>query len=102
MARFSSPDLPGFHPSAKTGEIVETVPAGGSSIRRSIALVHSTASLGDAAMALPCRTGPRERWALPEGAPVGSSVEVARCGDDEKNPFLRFAVDPGGKRRSDI
>jgi hypothetical protein len=80
VGRFSSPDLPGFHVSARTGEEVVTIAAGQSSARRTIVLALSNHSVGDAAMTLPCvGGGRRQTWPLPEGAPATASIEVARC-----------------------
>ena len=84
-ARFSSPDLPGFHESARTGEQTVSVPGGGASPRRTVSFAFGR-SLGDAALALPCMgRRPRARAALPEmpaSPPHGLAVEIAHCAPD--------------------
>lgn len=81
-ARFSAPDLPGFHESARTGEEVVSIPEGGASPLRTVELTCSSRSLGDAAMAL-ASTSPAKAFALPplpaDHAPAGLALEVARC-----------------------
>jgi hypothetical protein len=54
MARFDSPDPPGFWEPATTGESALPVPLDKPSQRRAIVLSHGTRSLGHAAVSLPC------------------------------------------------
>ena len=58
VARFDGEDIPGFHESARTGEETTSVPAGGSSPRRTLFLTAGTRSLGDAALASAVRCDP--------------------------------------------
>ncbi|MEJ7734335.1 MAG: hypothetical protein WKG00_34710 [Polyangiaceae bacterium] len=82
MARFSAPELPGLHASARTGEVVVTVPAGGASPRRTLRVAAARHGIGDAAMALPCvAAGRRRSVAIGAGVPAGATLEVARCFD---------------------
>jgi hypothetical protein len=87
MARFSAPELPGFHASARTGEVVVTVPAGGTSPRRTLRVAAARQGLGDAAMALPCvGAGRRRSMAIGAGVPAAATLEVARCLDGSPPP----------------
>lgn len=97
VARLGSPELHGFHGLVKTGEEVSLVAPGGSTPRRSVALVSVPGSVGDAAMALPCSAfarAERRRIALPPNLPPGAWLDVARCADatGERAPFGRFAA----------
>jgi hypothetical protein len=84
IARFSSPGLPGFHRTPRTGERFESLPVGGRGARRHVALSYSTQSLGDAAMALPCGAGPPTvPLAIPEPARAARWLEVASCREED-------------------
>ena len=98
VARFDAEDAPGFHESARTGEETTSVPAGGTTPRRTFSLTVAPGSLGDAALGLPCfSTLKREHFPLP--APDGETraIELAHCASGAArgaSPYLRFDVDP--------
>jgi hypothetical protein len=75
-ARFSSAGLPGFHRSARTGEVRESVSAGGLSSVRVVDVAWSHASLGDAAAQLRC-LGDAALVSVPEHD--SRWIEVANC-----------------------
>ena len=81
--RFGSPDLPGFHRSARTGEQRIAIDAGASSAVRKVAMSFARGSIGDAMAALPCRP-PVEEIAIPEAtrvlaAGIGATIQIAHC-----------------------
>jgi hypothetical protein len=93
VARFGKP-LVGFHPWPHTGEIVETLPAGGSSRRRAVVVTQSRGSLGAAVAKLPrVQAGGTVEVALPAGLPPGAWAEAATCGGTL--PFARFGAADG-------
>jgi hypothetical protein len=103
MARFSSFELPGFYESARNGEEVVLVPPGGVSARRTLSLAHSTVSLGEAVLALPCvRRGGTARASIPLVQASGARAEVARCGDaGPGGPPGRIFAHYNAERRGD-
>jgi hypothetical protein len=99
MARFDAPES-GFHEGPATGEIPESVPAGGPGTRRVVVLAHAAGSVGKAAMALSCRAPGRTPLPIPPGLPATAWVEVARCGgsvaEKPRGPYARFRPDEVG------
>ncbi len=80
MARFGAPDVAGFHPAARTGESPITIDPGQTSPHRHIVIDVSSASIGEAAMRLPCASLAVERTiTVPTGAPEHAELEVAHC-----------------------
>lgn len=79
-ARFRSPELAGFHRSARTGEQVIALGQGESSPLRSVALSLSRGALGVAMTALPC--APRTKSIAPpknRQFVANAKIEVAHC-----------------------
>jgi hypothetical protein len=87
VARFAQPQS-GFHEWARTGERVESVPAHGTSGRRTVWVTQASGRLGEAVRALPqFAHEPADRYPLPREAPEDTVAEVARC---DGAPFARF------------
>ena len=79
VARFADPGF-GFHEWARTGEIVESIPAHGASRRRVVAVAYGRGVLGNAVLALPRYAREHlDRWSLPSIALDGAVVEVSHC-----------------------
>jgi hypothetical protein len=99
-ARIPLFDLPGFYESPQTGEDSFVLDKGGLSARRTIFLTHSTRSLGEAILALPCMSvRGAERWGLPAGLPAGLEAEVVTC-EAPARPYLRFRLEKGASSLS--
>lgn len=92
VARFAKPTV-GFHEWPRTGELVETIPAHGSSQRRVVLLTVGKGAVGDAAIELPRYAhaqGQPAPVALPKGLPARAFAEIAPCGSSAPAPFARF------------
>jgi hypothetical protein len=79
LARFAGPGF-GFHEGARTGELVESIPAHGASTRRIVVLTQADGGLGDAVRRLPRYAhGPIEHFPLPAAGPEHMVAEVVHC-----------------------
>jgi hypothetical protein len=93
LARFGKPQS-GFHEWPRTGETVESVPAGTSSRRRAVVVVQAHGGVGAAVAKLPrVRAGGVDALTLPTGLPEGTYADVARC--EGLVPFARFDAADG-------
>lgn len=73
----TSPSAPGFHRTHKTGRDRVSIAAGDKSPVRRVTLTHAPASVGAAALKLPCALD-REHIDMPSAA-TGYGIEVAHC-----------------------
>jgi hypothetical protein len=81
----------GFFEAARTGEVVEGVPANGASERRVVVVSVASGLTGNAAMQLPALRAGSQRWALPQTLAPRAFVEVESC---DGLPFAHFVAGP--------
>ncbi|MGD0529296.1 MAG: CehA/McbA family metallohydrolase [Polyangiaceae bacterium] len=88
---------PGFHEWARTGELVESIPAWGASQRRVVTMAQAHGALGQAVVALPrYKHAPLDAWPMPHDTPERTFVEAKSCAG---SPFARFDVPAAGDLR---